>query len=685
MNLAQKNQLNKLYQSVTSLYHYILVDSKYGQNKLEEILKQGLTEDTLKELDVGLVSNEHILQEYLHKYKYSPQTLLESGMFTQTNLGMLEEVFNDELVVPIKNGYNKVTGLVSLDNPDKIVSTNNPQYVLFNYYQAINALDKQEDRCLYLVSDPTSVIYAKQAGLETVVAPATGKLIPGQINSLDKNHNRLVMIADYDLKKTVKWLEIIEKQAPNLDIALVLLSDQLSVKDYVRQFSGQKFLDQLQQRTDAKRWHLNYLAKNYYLGNVRDKTLYVNQAVKVIASESDLSKRSKYIQILAKQVDWPEERLTKNVENLRNILIKNSQERQRKREEERFRHAKQRHDQSFFQQSIKDYLNMQGISYQQQGQYLRLVEHDSLVIDTRKTSQQPYESWYWNSRGFGGDLYTFMLKYEGLNKQEAFKRLKELANQTPVLEKKEVKAIVYDPKEWCGIDKRSETIKYLVEVRKLDEQLVNKLFDFGAIRQLENNAIFFSWKDETDKEVGGEQQGTWIDHKRYGKRGTFKMIAEGSKKDWGFNFGKQLFTDEKYSLYVFESPLDALSFYQLHKQEVSPNTKYLSLSGAGTKVKTIENFITNYQEKLGAKSSEVHLCFDQDEAGRKAITKALRVLEKMGYHGEIKLDHPGGSVKDWNESLQKGFSGHEVKELKKGPAQKAIQAPDMDKAISPGR
>jgi len=42
------------------------------------------------------------------------------------------------------------------------------------------------------------------------------------------------------------------------------------------------------------------------------------------------------------------------------------------------------------------------------GRYLRTLEHDSLVIDTERNT------FYWNSFGYGGDVYTFLTKVLGI-------------------------------------------------------------------------------------------------------------------------------------------------------------------------------------------------------------------------------------------------------------------------------
>lgn len=78
-------------------------------------------------------------------------------------------------------------------------------------------------------------------------------------------------------------------------------------------------------------------------------------------------------------------------------------------------------------QSIQKYLDVKGIPYERQGYYLRLRDHDSLVVDTRVTKEKPYETFYWNSQAVGGNLYNFLRSYEKMEAKEAFDELKKMA------------------------------------------------------------------------------------------------------------------------------------------------------------------------------------------------------------------------------------------------------------------
>lgn len=320
-------------------------------------------------------------------------------------------------------------------------------------------------------------------------------------------------------------------------------------------------------------------------------------------------------------------------------------------------------------QSIQKYLDIKGIGYTQQGHYLKLNDHDSLVIDTRITDRKKCETFHWNSKGLSGNLYKFMQDFLGMNSTDIIEELKKLSPELSKATIHEYQAKPYKKEQWQDSGNHEKIKKYLISQRKLSPKLVDGLIQRDLLRQLKYGEALFVWK-KNQKEVGSDIQGTSINHERYGKRGTKKMIVPGSKHKWGFNFSvRSKAPMQKY--FIFESPIDALSFYQLympsHYQNKDEGYRFLSLNGAGTKLETISEFI-----KQNGVPDELHLNFDTDKAGVKGYLQFV-INADIGFKSEfnskdksVKLlaEVPNNNdIKDWNDALQKGHTAFKTLEM----------------------
>lgn len=117
---------------------------------------------------------------------------------------------------------------------------------------------------------------------------------------------------------------------------------------------------------------------------------------------------------------------------------------------------------------------------------------------------------------------------------------------------------------------------------------------------------------------------------------SFRITCEGSDTRYSFShFGK---SDK---LFVFEAPIDLLSYLTLHK-ECWKEHSYIALNGV------YENAMMKALE-THKNITEIILCVDSDAGGIEAAERLSDILQNKGYK-KIKRYTP--EYKDWNEQLK---------------------------------
>ena len=140
--------------------------------------------------------------------------------------------------------------------------------------------------------------------------------------------------------------------------------------------------------------------------------------------------------------------------------------------------------------------------------------------------------------------------------------------------------------------------------------------------------------------VGTDEQGVPRHaHKRstnsQGK--SFKVNVEGSKPQYSFHH-----VGQDGLLYVFEAPIDLLSFLTLYPDRWQEHS-YVALCGTGGQA-------VCWMLEQHPSLQSVVLCLDHDEPGQTAARRLQEELQGAGYHSGILLP----VHKDWNDGLVQG-------------------------------
>lgn len=172
---------------------------------------------------------------------------------------------------------------------------------------------------------------------------------------------------------------------------------------------------------------------------------------------------------------------------------------------------------------------------------------------------------------------------------------------------------------------------YLTKERRLDPEIVSHFAHEKKIfEDADYHNVVFVGHDETGAARFACKRGT-VSY----ATSAFRRDVSGSDKRYAFHHA-----GASGKLYVFEAPIDLLSYISLHKQNWQADS-YIVLGG-------VSPAALNHFLKIHGDIREVCLCLDNDRAGHEAVQRIGKELQGRGYEVSAYLPH----YKDWNEQLK---------------------------------
>ena len=235
--------------------------------------------------------------------------------------------------------------------------------------------------------------------------------------------------------------------------------------------------------------------------------------------------------------------------------------------------------------------------------------------------------WYHQYDRVGGDAIDFVRRFYNKSYPEAMEYLLGNCNgvliiSPPVIKEKKPFKL---PKPYCNMDRVKNYLHY---VRGIDEDIIETFANENMIYESADyhNAVF----------VGLDKNGVprHANKRGIGEKSTFKGNAEGSMDEFAFHrIGKGK------SLYLFEAPIDMLSFISMHKENWKTHSYAASCSVSD---RVLFQCLKDYPY-----IEKVYLCLDSDEPGQTAADRISTKLFTLGMQSEILVP----LYKDWNEDL----------------------------------
>ena len=280
---------------------------------------------------------------------------------------------------------------------------------------------------------------------------------------------------------------------------------------------------------------------------------------------------------------------------------------------------------------LAEYLRVRGEKLERAGIEHKLIyydssgKHDSITIRGSK--------WFDHKNQTGGGAIKFMQEFYGMDFQTAVQEL--LGQRVTPLSHSPPKAIAKEEKKEFRLPQANTNMHrvyaYLIKQRFIAPEVITHFAKQHTLYEDKehHNAVFVGIDEN-----GVPRQASKRSTNSYGN--SFRITCQGSDTRYSFaHFG------ESKRLYVFEAPIDMMSFLTLYPKDWQ---KHSCIAMNGVYENAVLSALKNHTNL-----SKVILCVDNDEGGIEAVDRLRDILHKKGYP-DVKRLAP--KFKDWNEALK---------------------------------
>lgn len=283
---------------------------------------------------------------------------------------------------------------------------------------------------------------------------------------------------------------------------------------------------------------------------------------------------------------------------------------------------------------LVDYLTIKGFKVVKSGSSYKIVDGGAAGLTGDLSSLSIFanrKSWKrWSNGTHGGDAIEFLRVVYGMTYQQACQELGAvLPSSAPALVP--VSALVLPPRT---SEKFSCLFAYLIKKRGISADIIKQLVTSDKIYQDVRGNVVFLGRDDVQNVRFASVRGT-------GDK-PYKLDCSGSDKRFSFS----LPGIDTNNLYIFESPIDALSAATLSNFISHDSDRWLlhsRLSLGGVSDVALQHYLSCHDTvKI------LHFWLDNDSVGRSSADFLCRKYAAQGY----KCINHCPKRKDFNEDLQ---------------------------------
>lgn len=328
---------NSKYYELMDLSNKIFVNnlnSNLGLKAKEYLINERhLSEEAIKEFNIGLALNDNNLNKLLSSKGYSDKDIIEMSLANKTDNGLLD-MFRNRITFPICNHEGKIIAYSAriYQNEDTSKYINSKESVIFKKGYTFYNYDKcrleaLKIKSVILVEGQMDAIRVYTSGFKNVIASMGTAITSNHISLLKKLNAKVILMMDNDNageKSTILNGEELIKN--NIEVSVVRLTGEKDPDSFILKNGADAFRDALKGEISFFDFKLRYLKKDKNLNKADELAEYINKIIDELNKSDDDILKSVTINKIAEDYNIDkrilEGKLVKITPKLDNVVVK---------------------------------------------------------------------------------------------------------------------------------------------------------------------------------------------------------------------------------------------------------------------------------------------------------------------------------------------------------------------------
>ena len=291
--ISKYDKFYKMF-DISKKYYQNNINTVYGKSAIEYLNKRNITNDIIKEFEIGLSLNDNSLNKLLLNKGFTNEELIDIGLCGNKD-NFMYEIFRNRIMFPLYNNDGKIVGfsgrIYNGENENKYVNSKESVIfkkglLLYNYHKALEYA--REKRQIIIVEGFMDVIRLYTIGIKNVVATMGTAITKEHADLIRKLSKNIILCFDGDKageKATISALNELEKL--DLTSRIIRLEDNLDPDDYIVKKGEKAFLNHLNNSMLPLEFKLSVSKKDTDFSDYNQVSNYIKEAAKELEKIDD--------------------------------------------------------------------------------------------------------------------------------------------------------------------------------------------------------------------------------------------------------------------------------------------------------------------------------------------------------------------------------------------------------------